>query len=228
MTYKSPLPSTAATLYAGTVPQNELAQGYTAPAASVSRQQQPQPPRPLQDFDQSPSPIVDSGTFHQQDQWTVPPGWKSATRESDGKLYYWEVATGRTSWTHPFATVGLNPTAASTDTFLKQNLTSRFWNSDSRNTRAFDTPMAASQRPDSHQCCALFSCVLFFPLGICAMIHSFLTDKRWSDGRYGDSVNHSRQAYNYSWWGVFIGVILLIYWFFITGDGFPDFGEWFD
>ena len=40
----------------------------------------------------------------------VPPGWSTAVSPEDGQMYYYEQATGRTSWTHPAyevpATVG--------------------------------------------------------------------------------------------------------------------------
>ena len=35
---------------------------------------------------------------------TVPPGWTTSIDPADGRIYYLEVARGRTSWTHPHAT----------------------------------------------------------------------------------------------------------------------------
>jgi hypothetical protein len=34
---------------------------------------------------------------------TLPPGWETATSPVDGRIYYWELHTGRTSWAHPLA-----------------------------------------------------------------------------------------------------------------------------
>jgi len=31
----------------------------------------------------------------------LPSGWTTARRVSDGKIYYWEIGTGQTSWIHP-------------------------------------------------------------------------------------------------------------------------------
>ena len=82
----------------------------------------------------------------------------------------------------------------------------------------YETPMTASNRPDSHQCLALFSCILFPPLGIFALVHSILTYRAWSQGRYGDAYDHSRQAYNFSWWSICIVVVYAIYRYFWLGD----------
>lgn len=73
-----------------------------------------------------------------------------------------------------------------------------------------DTPLNAARRPDSHQCWACLALILFFPLGLCALFHSLRVDKMWKQGRYGDSVNHSRQASKYGTLGVAVGSIVLI------------------
>ena len=51
-------------------------------------------------------------------------------------MYYFELATGKTTWNHP-----------STPSFPAQ---------DGGNVGQ-ETPMTASKRPDSHQCCAVLS-----------------------------------------------------------------------
>jgi len=35
------------------------------------------------------------------DALPLPSGWTTARRVSDGKIYYWEIGTGQTSWIHP-------------------------------------------------------------------------------------------------------------------------------
>ena len=32
---------------------------------------------------------------------TLPPGWAAAVSPRDGRMYYYEKSTGKTSWTHP-------------------------------------------------------------------------------------------------------------------------------
>ena len=74
-----------------------------------------------------------------------------------------------------------------------------------------ETPANASKRPDSHNCCAFFSCMVFPPLGIFALVHSFLTYRSWGEGRYGDAHDHSRQALNFAWWAIAIFIGYLVY-----------------
>ena len=66
----------------------------TATAEPVKKPQEPV------DNDLSLPPPVTSQTYHLNQtgstQWALPPGWKVAYRESDGKMYYWEVASGLT------------------------------------------------------------------------------------------------------------------------------------
>lgn len=145
-----------------------------------------------------------------QELWALPPGWVVARTESDGRLYYHEVATGRTSWVHPMANQSNNEMKMDGDGL-------------DRRKNLLDTPMNASKRPDSHQCCACVSLVACLPMGICAMFHSFKVDQAWKVGNYGDAVNHSRQAHNYACWGSVIGIALLLIWLFRNYDfEFPD------
>jgi hypothetical protein len=43
------------------------------------------------------------------------------------------------------------------------------------------------------------------------MIHSTLTYRSWSQGRYGDAYDHSKQAYQFAQWGiiVFLGIVVI-------------------
>jgi hypothetical protein len=163
--------------------------------------------------------------------WSLPPGWIVERQESDGRLYYHDVATGRMSWVHPMAKEpndeGKEPEPRS--------LWGRLFGSSSatahpvggptggRRTSLLDTPMNATRRPDSHQCCAFFSLIVCLPMGLCALIHSFKVDQAWKEGRYGDSLNHSRQSYNYACWGTVFGISLLFIWWFSEHEfQFPD------
>ena len=80
-----------------------------------------------------------------------------------------------------------------------------------------ETPMTASKRPDSHQCCAVLSCLVFPPLEIFALVHSIMTYRSWNQGNYGNAVDHSRQAYIFAWWGVAFFVVYVVYRFFADG-----------
>mmetsp|Transcript_23135 Transcript_23135/g.35190 ORF Transcript_23135/g.35190 Transcript_23135/m.35190 type:complete len:227 (-) Transcript_23135:720-1400(-) len=162
---------------------------------------------PRDDEPDVPPPASSSNTYQLTQmgtisQWEVPSGWKISHREFDGRMYYFEMATGKTSWSHPRA-----PTLPST-------------NGNGNRGSIAETPHSASRRPDSHQCCAVFSCIVFFPLGIPALIHSCMTYRAWSKGKYGDAYDHSRQAYNFAWWAIAIFIGYIIYRVFF-GAGAP-------
>lgn len=162
------------------------------------------------DFDTCPPPQVQSNTYHLNqsgnNQWALPPGWKIAHRDTDGRMYYWDMTTGQTLWSHPLAVGTERPPN---------------FNPSLEHTRRFmETPENASKRPDSHNCCAVFSCIVFPPLGLFALIHSIMTYRSWSQGRYGDSHDHSRQAYNFAWWAIAIFIAFMIY-RFVLRDGTP-------
>ena len=153
--------------------------------------------------------------------WALPPGWKLVHSPRDGRVYYWEMATGRTSWSHPHApgvTILPNPNNTMSTTPKSLQSQGRFPppppqdDRFNRRTALLDTPANATRRPDSHQCCAAASLVCCCPMGVCAMYHSFNVDKFWKQGRYGDAVNSSKQAYKYAWYGCVIGGIVFIVW----------------
>ena len=158
------------------------------------------------DYETEPAPQSSSNTYHMTEtgnsNWQLPSGWKIAHRQSDGRMYYFELASGKTSWNHPYArdsdTVGPH-------------------------ARYQETPATAGRRPDSHQCCAVFSCLVFPPLGIFALVHSVMTYRAWSRGKYGDAFDHSRQAYNFAWWAVAIFLGFVAYHFFVDGPGWNGF-----
>ena len=128
---------------------------------------------------------------------------------NDGRMYYWDRGTSdgrRTTWVHP---------------------------SDPHRTLYLDTPLNATRRPSSHQCKAVVALLLFPPLGLCALMHSCLVDRCWNSGRYGDAVNHSRQAHAYANFSNFVGVILWIWLLFfregpplVTWDDIKRFFTW--
>jgi len=157
------------------------------------------------DYEADLPPKSSSNTYqmteNQTMKWTLPPGWKVAYRETDGRMYYFELVTGKTSWNHPLSP--LSPTHT--------------------NTPRQESVAMASKRPDSHQCCAVFSCIAFPPLGIFALVHSILTYRAWSKGKYGDAFDHSRQAYSFAWWAIAIFLAFVAYRVFIDGPGWEIF-----
>lgn len=162
-----------------------------------------------------PPPKTTSNTYHQSqtgnNNWTLPPGWKVAHRETDGRMFYFELSTGKASWNHPSVPYQM-PSQQSLGT---QSLP--------------ESPMTASKRPDSHQCSAVFACIVFPPLGIFALIHSILTYVCWNKNQYGNAYDHSRQASNFASWSILIFVAFGIYHFFKDGVGFEtlNFYQWY-
>jgi hypothetical protein len=160
-------------------------------------------------------------------------------------MYYWEEATGKTSWVHPLAEntqdqqqqPSLFPTSMFSG-YRSRNVWPGGSNSISNNnsnmnmTRSefHDTPWNSSRRPENHQCYAVTALILCFPIGVCAMIHSVLVDRAWERNKFGDAVNHSRQASNYACFGTFVGACFWIYWIFIReGNRLFDFNfDWFN
>lgn len=180
------------------------------------------------DYDLSPPPPVQSSTYHLNqsgnNEWSLPPGWKIAHRDSDGRMYYWNMSTGQTTWCHPLAPTG-NGNGRNTTSpsplfpFMNNTNTNSLSPADQadiiRKRQLMETPANASKRPDSHNCCAIFSCIVFPPLGIFALIHSILTYRSWGEGRYGDSHDHSKQAYTFAWWAIAIFVGFVVYHFIL-------------
>jgi hypothetical protein len=160
---------------------------------------------------------------------TLPPGWSTAVNAADGRVYFWEAATGRTSWTHPWA--GQSRQARVVEPGLFHQLGSQKPVFDS-NTRYDDSllphqenPNYASKRPDSSECSAFVALFLCLPLGIMAVYHSLSTNRAWNDGRYGDAVHHARQAPRYATLGNVLGIIFWMYMLFFREPGGVDW-EW--
>lgn len=198
---------------------------------------------------QDAPPPPPSGVPSENAWGNLPPGWVTAVSPTDGRIYYWEQATGRTSWTHPLAmnsSKSMDNQSPPPDNRYPTpgERSNNSWNSpwrgfswerrnrgigmeDSGMTRTeyLDTPFNASRRPENHQCYAVTALILCFPLGVCACIHSFSVDRAWRQGRYGDAVNHSRQATSYACFGCFVGACFWIYWI-IWGERRIEWPKW--
>lgn len=168
-------------------------------------------------------------------QWeTLPPGWASAYSPRDERVYYWEISTGRTTWTHPMmqACIAAPPTSSSqnvafvpTGAPLPRNNRNVWGYSSENRTDLYDTPLNATRRPNNHQCYAMAALILCFPIGLCAIYQSCMVDRSWSHGNYGNAVNHSRQATQYACFGTALGTAFWI-WFFLS-DKIVQMADWF-
>lgn len=213
----------------------------------------------------------------------MPRGWTTA-HDAQGRIYYWNVQSGATSWVHPKFISGLtgeqkqysavnggNKSTTCTGTQqsnsaeigggaqklklteqtlqesntrinINDNNANPMYRTPTKSTHhhqinntpspskqkspLLETPGSASFRPDSHQCCAVFALIVMPPLGCCSLFHSVMVDRAWSQGRFGDAVNHSRQSYNYAWFGVVVAIVLGVY--FLIGGEAPDWMPDFD
>ena len=73
------------------------------------------------------------------------------------------------------------------------------------------------RRPPSHQALAVVSSILFFPLGLPALLHSFRVKRAWDEGRLADARDHSDNARAYAWYACLcFGAIVAYVW---LGDG---------
>lgn len=173
-----------------------------------------------------PPPPPSSAPSNRWDK--LPPGWSSAYSAQDGRIYYWEKSTGRTSWTHPNMTPPpISQTAAFVPTAAPlPRSTQDLWEASSNNrTNLHDTPLNATRRPNNHQCYAVAALILCFPVGVCAIYQSCMVDRSWSHGNYGDAVNHSRQASQYACFGTALGVAFWIWFLFF--DEMVRMIDWF-
>jgi Interferon-induced transmembrane protein/WW domain len=164
---------------------------------------------------------------------TVPAGWTLQLDNQDGRIYYFETATGRRSWIHPHATVitDTDPFPPYPTSFRKDKTTQGKWNwgnphPDDGTRNPLETPLHATQRPDAHQCQAVVACCWCPPLGLFALYHSISTDRAWNQGRYSDAMKHSREAPKYSQWATCLGIGFWIWFLFLRPQGQGR--DWFD
>ena len=169
---------------------------------------------------------------------TLPPGWTTETDVKDGRVFYWHAATGKASWTHPnhedvaqsrnnnnqsYTTTRGGPRPPSFDYVPAPPAPPphRGYSSTEEN------PYMASRRPDNNQCGAIAALVLCPPLGIFALYHSIRVDQCWKAGQYSDAMIHGRQAPQFSSWGITIGIVFWICWFFFRrGRGEWEWPDW--
>lgn len=173
---------------------------------------------------------------------TLPPGWTTKADPKDGRLFYWHASTGTSCWTHPSAvpTNQVPPRSPAQDDSSFHYMPAPFSTGAPTNAPTTsksptvvpipppaENPYMASRRPDNHRCGAIAALVLCPPLGIFALYHSMRVDSCWKTGQYSDAVIHSRQSPQYSSWGIMIGIIFWICWFFFRrGRGEWEWPDW--
>lgn len=170
---------------------------------------------------------------------SVPPGWTTEVDTRDGRLFYYNAATGAATWTHPHAPPsndqpdnGSTPARNSGTRDGPQPPPFDYVSTPQQQGyhaagRGEENPYIASRRPDNHQCSALAALLLCPPLGVFAMYHSIRVDQCWKTGQYSDSVIHARQAPQFGSWGIMLGGIFWICWFFFRrGRGEWEWPEW--
>lgn len=144
-----------------------------------------------------------------------PPGgaWMRTMDPKSGRTYYYNNATGQTSWYIPKP-----PTSIDTRRYHSRANT----NSGPYYTRYMS---AQEQPPDNHQCTAFCSLLLCPPIGALAVYHSIQVDRCWKQGLRADAINHAQQAPQYSCMGNMVGIA---FWLFILWRRNNDGGEFFD
>lgn len=220
----------------------------TTPYAAHHHQSSPPPPPPPPNAPlNAPPPALPN----QQDLTSsnpyssLPPGWSTAV-DASGRVYFWESSTGKTSWTHPWATPPQKPPA-----FMTTGFGSLFGNPlqskstatgiggsttkddlhNNRNNEAFlphhqENPLYASKRPDSSECNSVLAFLFCPPIGLLAIYHSFSVNSAWNDGRYGDAVHHARQAPKYGTLAIVVGGVFWIYYFFFRREANFQWPDW--
>jgi len=180
----------------------------------------------------------------------LPSNWSTAVSQQDGRVYYWNSATGATSWIHPNffkSPVPCPPTGAAA---FERSQTIAPVMSDSSGimesrsiTRTVsvgcdsnggsggggddfhamidkDFPAYDPAKPiNSHRVYSICAFLLFFPLGIFALIQSCQVVSKWKEQKYEQAHDKSHQALLYSRISCSIGICFWVYLCFFTGPG---------
>ena len=176
-----------------------------------------------------------------QQQTTLPAGWSSAF-SGDGRVYYYEQSSGRTSWNHPneflpqTSSASAAAAAASAVPPPPPPQPSSSWsrpmrmirNKNANNNDAATTTSAGlllndDRRPDEHACLAIVACIVFIPIGMISLIYSLKVDSAWATGQTRKSLKYSRRAQIFGQLACTLGAIFWIYWIFFSG---PAGGGW--
>lgn len=180
----------------------------------------------------------------------LPLNWSTAVSPEDGRVYYWNSVTGATRWTHPnFSTVtpppppseSKGPIIGGASGILQQlssTISGGVYGENTvpahSNNNSFHAMVDKdsgfhdydpTQAINSHRVYSICALILFFPLGIFAVIQSHKVVSQWKLERYEQAHDHSQQTLLYSRISCSIGICFWIYFFFFSGPG-PFAIEW--
>jgi|GEM_PF-2732696 len=97
---------------------------------------------------------------------------------------------------------GAATTAAGTDTVTYGGV------SDENPDNIHPLEEEVTECPSSHLALAIVAVILFFPLGIPALVKATLVNKRWAERRYGDAVWLSKTSKKLALWALYIGIAI--------------------
>jgi len=173
----------------------------------------------------------------------LPANWSTAVSQQDGRVYYWNSATGATSWIHPNFFKSPVPCPPSEDIMYKSlsNVPSMGDASGIIESRSMtrtvsigegdggddfhamidkDFPAYDPTKPiNSHRVYSIVAFLLFFPLGIFALIQSCNVVSKWKQQKYEQAHDKSQQALLYSRISCAIGICFWVYLCFFSGPG---------
>jgi len=170
----------------------------------------------------------------------LPPNWSTAVSQEDGRVYYWNSATGATSWIHPnFFKSPVPSPPAKTD--INASMTSVPSMGDASGiiearsstisvVGDFHAMADKEQQGDfhdydptqpinSHRLYSIAAFILFFPLGIFALVQSCRVVSNWKQQKYEKAHDKSQQALLYSRISCAIGICFWVYYLFFSGPG---------
>jgi len=149
----------------------------------------------------------------------LPEGWTTACDVRDGRMYYWNMTTGQTCWSHPNFLAQEQDTTNYTDSSRGSFWQPSTWFPNRRQTDIEAPPPQPKQHfeettrrpPDNHECYCVTALLLFAPIGLLACYHSFQVHRKWRQGRYGEAYGHARQAPQYACAATAVGVVFWIF-----------------
>jgi curved DNA-binding protein CbpA len=216
---RTPFRTTAAPPSSGPYPASPSASApFRTTAAPPSSRPYPASPSARAPFRTTAAPYPGSPSARTPFRTTAAPApparseaWTTAVDPSTGRIYYYNSSTGERSWQKSLPPPG------------NESLPHTLSDADYRNMQ--EHPAHAKNRPDNHQCYAFCALLLCPPIGVLAMYHSIFADRCWSQGLYGESVSHARQAPKYACLGTVVGMVLWIHFLFFRE---PRVFEWPD
>lgn len=167
----------------------------------------------------------------------LPEGWEEAVSPVDGRVYYYNAASGATSWTYPSNSEPVEDEVQTAPSYVPTIVPSIGDFSGilaNRSTmtvsasKSMDPPAAndvetgiytkmtdydPAQPINTHRCYSVLALILFFPLGVFALFSSFSTVTKWHAGQYEKAHDCSQRTVLLSRISCIIGVL---FWGYFT------------